>query len=392
MSVDVGMHTMYDDSVSVNDPQILAFAADIKLGAYEGAIWNRLSAPEQAISRKKYRIGNRTRTALTGTIGTGSGTGWADGTDTTDLPMSEAMVAILQVGSIMQVADEVVVVSSVDRTAFTIDVYERGAGNTSGASHADNVAFTVIGHAINDTDAKNVEARAEQTEDYENYCQLIFEPIEQTFEDRTEARKYFEENPQLQKEALDRIFRMLCQNCVRGRKRAGTNVYPAMFGGIIDQLSDTVTASGGTRVPLQYNVNGAFTEAKLKAALDLAFQYGKPNTMYCSPTNKHKLDPLTEQFIRIGKADARIAGTDNVTAYEYQGNRIDIVQDSAMPDTEIELVTEEFIHKAWKSNDSLRFVEEPPSSSRETRFSYQGQATVVVRGVGRDHVRMYGIV
>lgn len=388
MSVDVGTQTQYDDPVSVNNPEILAFAADIQLGAYEGAIYNSLSAPEKAINLDTFKVGQRSRTALTGVIGDGAATGWVDGTDTTDLPMSEAQIAILTVGMILQVASEVVVVKSIDRSAFTIDVYERGAGSTTGAAHADQVAFTVIGHAINDTDAANVEAIKEQTGDYENYCQLVFAPIEQTFTDRTDARKYMDQNPQLQKEALDRIFRMLCMTTVRGVKRQGTNSIPATTAGILDQLNDT---SSGTRTPLQYNCNGAFTETKLKAALDTAFRYGKPNAIYCSPTNKKIIDPLTQGFITMDRVTAQIAGTDNARAYEYQGQQLEIVQDSAYPDDRVSLVTKELIHKGWKANDTLKFVEEPPTSSRQVRFSYNGKWFVVVRGVGRDHVDMYGI-
>lgn len=389
MPVDVGVQTQYDDSVSINDPQILAFAEQIQLGRYEGQVYEALSAPEQAVTREKFRVGSRTRTALSGTIGTGAGTGWVDGTATTSLPMSEAQIAVLVIGMAMQVESEVVVVKSIDRAAFTINVYERGAGNTSGASHADNVAFTIIGHAINDTDAFNVEAIRERTEDYENYCQLVFVPIEQTFTDRTEARKYFDQNPQLQKEALDRIFRMLCQATVRGVKRAGTDSIPPMTAGVLDQLQDT---AGGARTPLRYNVNGAFTEDKLKAALDLAFQYGAPDEIWLSPTNKKILDPLTEQFIRMGKTEARRAGTDNIEEYEYQGHVLKIRQDQAYTNDRVSIVTKSSVHKGWKKGDVLKFAEEPPKSSRQSRWSYNGKWFCAVRGVGRDHVDMYGIV
>lgn len=389
MPVDVGVQTQYDDSVSINDPQILAFAEQIQLGRYEGQIYEALSAPETAVTREKFRIGSRSRTALTGTIGTGAGTGWADGTTTTSLPMQESQIAVLTIGMVLQVADEVVCVKSVDRSAFTIDVYERGAGNTSGAAHVDNVAYTVIGHAINDTDAYNIEAIRERTEDYENYCQLVFVPIEQTFTDETEARKYFDQNPQLQKEALDRIFRMLCQTTVRGVKRAGTDAIPPMTAGILDQLQDT---AGGARTPLRYNVNGAFTEDKLKAALDLAFQYGAPDEIWLSPTNKKILDPLTEQFIRMGKTEARRAGTDNIEEYEYQGHVLKIRQDQAYTNDRVSLVTSSAVHKGWKKGDVLKFSLEPAKSSRQSRWSYNGKWFCAVRGVGRDHVDMYGIV
>lgn len=383
--MDVGLHTEFDDSTSIIDPEVLAFAEDIQLGRFEGAIYNRLSAPPKAVSQDKFEVGSRTRTALSGVIGDGAGTGW-NNSATTGLAMLAAQIAVITVGMVLKVEDEVVVVSDVDRSGNTIDVFERGAGSTSAATHADTTAFTVIGHAPRDVDVKNVEHLAETTEKYENYCQLVFVPIEQTFTDRTEARKYYENNPQLKKEALDKVFRLLSQTTVNGVKVQGSSTKAHMTGGLLDQLSDSTG-----RTPLRYNVNGSFTEDALKAALDLAFQYGSPTHIYINPTNKQVLDALNEGHVRMTPEGARTAGLDNVNQYVYQGQVLDIVQDSAMPTSRVSLVTERFIHKFWKAKDMLRFVEEPPASSRELRDSYQGKWGMAVRGVGRDHVDMYGI-
>lgn len=385
--MDVGLHTEFDDPTSIIDPQVLAFAADINLGKFEGQIYNRLSAPPVAVKQDKFEVGARTRTSLSGVIGDGAAGGW-NNSATTNLAMQATQIAVLTVGMILQVEDEVVVVSDVDRSGNTIDVFERGAGSTSAASHADQVAFEVIGHAARDVDAKNVESLSEQTEAYENYCQLIFVPIEQTFTDRTEARKYYENNPQLKKEALDKVFRLLSKNCVRGVKVTGSDSKSHLTAGILDQLSDT---NGATRVPLRYNANGAFTEDKLKAALDLAFTKGSPDVIYLNPANKPVLNGLNEQHVRMTPGQARRAGLDNIVEYEYEGQVLTIVQDTAMPTSRVVIATESLIHKGWKQGDALRFVEEPPKSSRELRDSYQGKWFTAVRGVGRDHVDMYGI-
>lgn len=386
MVMDVGLHTEFDDPNSIIDPQILAFAADIQLGRFEGTIYNRLSAPPEAVKQDKFEIGSRTRTSLSGTIGTGSGTGWVDDNATTDLPMAEAQVAVLTVGMVMKVEDEVVVVSDVDRSANTIDVYERGAGSTDGAVHADTTAFLVIGHAPRDVDVKNVEALTELTGKYTNFVQLIFVPIEQTFTDRDEARKYYENHPQLKREALDKVFRLLASTTINGVKVTGSAAKAHMTGGLLDQLENSTVGT-----PLRYNANGAFTEDKFKAALDLAFATGAPETVYIHPTNKTVFDGLNEGHIRMDPQGARSAGQDNVAQYVYQGHVLEIVQDSGMPTSRVSIVTERFIHKFWKASDAIRFVEEPPASSRELRDSYQGKWGMAVRGVGRDHVDMYGI-
>ncbi len=388
--MDIGMHTHYDDPNTILDPLILGMAKDIELGAWEGAIWNLLGAPEEAITQEKFEIYDRSRTALTGVIGDGAGTGWADGSDTTDLPMTAAAVGVLTVGDVIQVEDEIVIVSSVDRSANTIDVFARGHGSTSGASHADTTAFTVIGKAINDTDLKNIESFAELSGKFTNYCQLVAETIDLTFTDETEARKAFQQRPQLIEEALDRIFRKLSKSVIKGVQSVGTASVPATTAGILEQLS----SGGGVRTPLRYNATGITApETVLKNALIACWNAGgNPDTAFISPANKRKFDALMEQFVRVGRSDASIVGLDNATAFQFQGKLIKFVQDQDMPDGRIELVTLKKVQKGWKQGDILRGpVKEPQQSSRELRYSLQGKFFTIVKGVGVDHIDLYNV-
>jgi hypothetical protein len=246
MAFDVGLHTHYDDPNTIIDPTILGMAAEINLGAWEGVIWNALSPQADAVNNFKYEIYDRSRTGLTGAIGTGAGTGWVDNSDTTDLPMNATAIGILSVGDVVEVEDEQVIVSSVDRSANTIDVFGRGHASSTAASHADNTAFTIIGKAVNDTDLKNVEAFAERSGIYTNYTQTAVEIIEQTFTDTIQARKAFEQRPQLIREAMDRMFRRLSLTAVKGRKAIGTASVPQTTAGVLQQLSD----GGGVRTPV----------------------------------------------------------------------------------------------------------------------------------------------
>lgn len=387
--MDIGLHTQYDDPNTILDPLILGMAKEIELGAWEGTIWNRLGAPKQAITQEKFEIYDRSRTALTGVIGNGAGTGWADGSDTTDLPMTEAAVGILTVGDVMQVEDEIVIVSSVDRSAFTIDVFARGHGSTTGASHADTTAFTVIGKAINDSDLKNMESFAELSGLYTNYVQLVAETIDMSFTDETEARKAFELKPQLIEEAMDRIFRKLAKSCIKGVQYVGTKTYPATTAGILEQLSN----GGGVRTPLRYNASGVTSpETVIKNALISCWNSGgNPTSILLSPANKRRFDALMEGFLRVNRSEASVVGTDNSVAFQFQGKTLPFVQDQDMPDTRIEIVTDKKLQKAWKAQDILRFVKEPQQSSRELRYSIQGKFATIVEGVGVDHIDLYNV-
>lgn len=388
--MDIGLHWHLDDPNTIIQPTIRGMAAEINLGAFEGIIWNRLSAPERAVDNYQFEIYDRSRTALSGVIGNGSGTGWADGTTTTSLPMTAAAVGVLTVGDVLDVESEQVIVKSVDRSGNTIDVWARGHGSTSGAAHADTTAFSVIGKAINDTDLKNVESFSELSGLYTNYTQTIVETIDQTFTDDIQARKAFEQNPQLLKEAMDRMFRKLSKTCIKGVKSVATKTSPQTTAGILEQLS----AGGGVRTPLRYNASGITSpESVLKNALISCWNSGgNPTHIYISPGNKRKFDPLMEQFIRTTRAEAGVIGTDNGTAYMFQGKVLPFVQDQDMPDTRIEIVTEQKLKKGWRTGDIMRGpIQEPPQSSRELRYSLQGSFFIEAYGVGVDHIDCYNV-
>ncbi len=391
MAMDIGLHTHYDDPNTIIEPTILGMAKTINLGAWEGTIFNLLGAPEQAVDNFKFEIYDRSRTSLTGVIGNGSGTGWVDGSDTTDLPMTSTAIGILTVGDVLEVGSEQVIVKSVDRGANTIDVWARGHAGTTGAAHADTTAFSVIGKAINDTDLKNVESFAERSGLYINYTQTFVELIEQTFTDEIQARKAFEQKPQLIKEAMDRMFRRLVKTTIKGRKQIGTASSPQTTSGILHQLED----GGGVRTPLRYNAAGdaGDPEAVIKNALINCWNNGgNPDHILLSPANKRKFDALMEQFIRVNRSEASVVGTDNGVAYQFQGKTLPFVQDQDMPSDRIEIVTLDRIKKGWRVGDIMRGpILEPQQSSREFRYSLQGTYFVQVQDVGNAHIDCYNV-
>lgn len=387
---DLGIHWSLDDPTTRPDPLILGMATEINFGKDEGIIYNRIGAHPERIDNFEFDIYDRSRTALSGVVGDGAATGW-DASDTTDLPMTADAVNVLTVGHVLLIENEQVIVKSVDRSANTIDVVARGHGATSGASHTDGTAFKVIGSAINNTDLKNVESFAELSGKYTNYCQRVVQTIDQEFDDELQARKAFEQKPQLIKEAMSRIAVQLFATSIHGTKSLKTKTSPYTTAGLLEQLS----VGGGVRSPLRYNAAGISSPIQLlQNALQVCWASGgNPNAIYLSPANRRKFNPLMEQF-KSGSVSQRsgVIGTDNATTFFYEDAELTFVADKDMPDNRIEIVTESDISKGWRAGDVLRGpIKEPRDSTLELRFSVYGSWFLVVQGVGVRHIDLYNV-
>jgi len=389
MAFIVGQVTEFDDSVTINNEDILALAAAVPLAANQGQFWNLLSAPSLALTGKAFEVYGRGLTALTGVVGNGSGTGWADGTATTSLPVPATSIAKIVIGSVLKIESEIVVVSAINRSTNVISVYARGEGSTSGASHADTTPFQIIGHAGSDTSLKDTESLSENSHVYVNYAQTVFELIDYTWGEQRLKRKGLSTDPLniLRQEAMNRAAAKLAAACLQGVKVLGTASRPYLTAGLFDQLEDT---AGATRSVNRYNASSAaFTETILKASLDQAFQYGNPNTLVMRQGYKNIMNSFNNAFI-ITPKENKIGGY-SIGKYEYEGKLLDIVVDQDCPNGKIGVVTKELCKKSWLQDDMLRFVEEPKASSREMKESLQGSVGIVVEGVGYDHLEIYGL-
>jgi len=390
MAFELGVITIYDDAVAVHQPDILVAAKAINLAVNQGAFYQSLSAPAAAISGKDFEIYGRTSTSMDSTIGTGAGTGWVDGVATTALPMSAVAVNKLTIGCILKVESEVVVVKAIDRSAYTIAVWSRGAGATTGAAHADTTAFTVIGHTIHDTDLKNVESRAETTNKYVNYCLTIAEAIDYTKSQQLVGRRGVVDNIAiLKEEAMLRVAILLSRASLNGIKFAGGKTAdPYSSAGLYEQLEDT---SGATRAILRYNASSAaLSKTILDAALAEAFLRGNPDTIWCTQKYKNIINAFNQPFINTTRED-KTAGY-SVSQYEYEGKTLSIRVDQDCADTKLAICTQALLQKGFQSSDVLSYMEEPKQSSREHRGTLSGSLGFVVEGVGYDHLEIYGLL
>ncbi len=393
MAFNFGTVTEFDDANSIHDPIVQAAAKAITLPRFKGVFYQEMGAPQAPVISREFDIYSRSKSARNGVIGDGT-TGWADGVATTSLPMTAAAIKGLTVGHVLKVEDEVVQVKSVNRTANTIDVKGRGLGGTTGAAHANATAFTVIGFAGLDSDLKNVESISESTLKYKNYVQTVFELLD--WEKGAElARKGLAAASIvaiLRQEAAYRVAEMLSLMAIHGYKQVGSAGVSWMSAGLLAQLADTAS---GARPVLSYNVGGALTETKLKAALEEVFLVGAPSQLLCSFKNKQTIN----SFITGNSAvqvttdiKNKIAGLDRVDYYDFEGMLLEVKVDADMPDDKIAVISPRQCRKGWLQNDTLQNVTEPAASSREKRESIQGSVGFVIEGVGYDHTYLYGIV
>lgn len=390
MPFNIGLHTEYDDPISILDPLVAIAAKKVRMGAHKGAFYNALKAPAQSITSKVFQVYGRSFTERKGAL---RGAGW-NASSTTGLIVSDNLANVITRGTVLKIGDELVIVKSVVRTsgAATIDVFARGAGGTTAATHAGTNVAVGIAHAGNDTDLKSVESFSENTNGYENYAHTLFEVIDYTKSQEILGRKGLGDAniPLLQAEAMQRVANHLAATALWSRKQKGNETIPYLTAGLFQQLEDTAGINSSTRNVNRFNFAAAtFNETNWKNALTKAFTVGNPETILCSAAIKRKFNDFNSGIIKTDRAD-KTAGYD-ITSYEFEGKKLSFLVDEDMPDNRICVLTLGLCQKGWLEGDMLRIVDEPSASSREKRASIQGTVGVIIDGVGYDHLDIYNV-
>lgn len=389
-----GQFTEFSDPVAQNDPVILAVAKAIDLGPFKGAFYQGMSAPSVPLTNKQFDVYSRSKTSRDGLIGDGAAGGWDDSAVAT-LKMSAGVLKGLTIGHVLQVEDEVVIVKAVNRTAFTIDVYARGAGTTNAAAHADQAVFKVIGYAGNDADLKNVESMNETTHLYSNYVQTVFEVMDWTKHASLVGKGLSAADATyvLIQEAEIRVAEMLSRMSILGIKQeAADDSDRYMSAGLYSQLFDT---NSGNRVPNLYDAGAApLTEAKVNAAIKDVFDNGGVvDTIWASPTNKGIVNTFnmanSALAVQTSKTD-HVAGT-YISAIDYEGHIIQVRIDSDLGNDKVPIVKQADCKKGWLVDDGLQKKDEPTQSTREFKKSLQGSLGFLVENVGENHTCIHNI-
>lgn len=386
--MDLGLHTTLSDTNSILDPEVIAIADRITPAQSPefGKVWDLFTTRETPFETEDYVVLTRNYTAPTVTLGTvaSDGSNWDSTSDATGLQITAGTIDRITVGDILLVGDEIVVVKSVDRSGNTIDVYERGAGDTSGATHATATVAKIIGSAHVEGTA-NAEAMAETTGKVTNYCQLFEETIDLSKADSDQSRRLGRTEPVLKAEAMERVMQDLARTAIYGTARIATATIPGMTRGLISYLNDVAGA-------LKTSVGGAFTETVLKNALDdVRAAGGSVNAIVLSIANKRIANGFTgADAIQTSRTDRE--GGQVLDAYIADGHgRIPFVVDIDFPNDKVALVNTRFMEKGWKVNDQLSFVPFTNVNPREKKDLLAGKAGLSVSGVGRTHALLTDI-
>lgn len=385
--MDLGLHTTLDDANSILDPEVIAIAEKINplMAAEFAKVWDLFTVRETPLQTDEYEILTRNYTAPDVTLGTvGSGTDWNSTSDTSALPVTSGTIDRLTIGDILLVDDEIVVVSAVDRSGNTIDVYERGAGDTTGATHTTSTVAKIIGNTHEEGKVQG-EAMAETTGKLTNYAQLVEEVVDLSKADTDQARKVGRTELFLKTEAMERVMRDLARNSIYGTARVNTASIPAMTRGLLSHLNDV---AGGIKTA----VSGAFTETSLKNILDdVRAAGGSVNAIVMSVANKRIANGFTGADHIQTTRDSREGGQ-VLDAYIADGlGRIPFVVDIDFPDDKVAVVNSRFMTKSWKVNDTLRFVPETNVNSRERKETLQGKFGLAMEQIGRSHGLLTGL-
>lgn len=387
--MDLGLHTTLSDSNSIADPEVIALAERITpLQAKEfGRVWDLFTTRATPFQTDEYEILTRNYTAPQVRLGTiGGSDSWDDANDTTALEINSADIDRLTVGDILLTAKgEIVVVKSVDRNGNTIDVYERGSGDSSNLStHVTGDIAKIIGNAHIEGTA-NAEAMAEQTSKLTNYCQIVEEVVDLSKENSDQARKIGMTADTLKAEAMERVMRDLARTAIYGVARAGTASIPALTRGLISHLYDV---SGGIKTA----VGGTFNETALKNILDDVRQAGgMVNAIVLSVANKRIANGFTGADAVQTTREDRLGGK-VLDGYIADGfGVIPFVVDIDMPDDKVAVVNSRFMTKAWKVNDELKFVPFTNTNPREKKELLAGKFGLAVEGVGKTHGLLYSL-
>ena len=388
---DLGMHTTLDDANSKLDPEVLAISARITpTQAREfGRVWDLFTPRPTPFITDEFEILVRNYTNPVVNDGTsGAGLLWDSASTTDALPISSATIDRITIGDVLKFNDEIVVVKAVDRTGNTIDVYERGAGETSGAQHysgsgGSGSTIKIVGNAHEEGKVQP-EAMAEGTTKFTNYMQLVEEVVDLSKADTDQARKTGRTADTLRQEAVERVIRDLARTAIDGVSRAPAAGFPQMTRGLLQWLN----LSGGIKT----NVAGAFTEATLRTILnDVRVAGGSPSAIVMSVNKKVTFNAFTSADAVNQDVNDRAAGR-IVERYLADGlGAIPVVVDLDFPDDTVAVVDTRKMIKGWKENDTLRFVEETNTNSREKKETLQGKFGLAVENVGQSHGLLTGL-
>ena len=270
------------------------------------------------------------------TIGTAS-TGWNSSADYTGLSVTDGDA--FRVGDVIMTADgEICIVSDVDESGNTIDVYSRGdCGSTESDANTDGDAIYIIGSAQLEGYTYGSDVRFYTRPSKVNYTQI--------FSDTISVSESYELIPkfgipkvsqhQLKMKQL-RLAKLLERAIIYGNPNTdtleGSSTQPRTMCGIIGKGS-TATYPNIQTNSLSLS-SAELTESNLKAEMQAVYDAsGDPNTIIVNSFNKGVISDFLAPYRRANMDDKKYGGV--VSKYETDFGICDIVLDRYMLQSDV---------------------------------------------------------
>ncbi len=379
MAIVHGQFTTYDAEFLADD--IRGFATRVE--PRFTIAWDLIPDMEQGTSAKLTWF-DKVRNALEGAV---RGSAW-DGSATTGLGIDDQLAVIVQIGDILQVEDEQVIVSGVTSRASSsgeITVFERGHGGTTPAVHADTTAIKIVGNAQREGRV-DIDGLTEDTVERTNFYSLVEEQAKISVKAKNQDYKDIENRMDSEREdAVIRALKKIGLSVIFGFPNEGSKLIPSSCGGFQHFLKD---ASLGAA---QFDQSGPFTEDGLKEILKaVATRGGSTTHVLMSLANKAIANNFNSAITQTDRRDTQAGAVVN-TFLDDNAGVVLLVGDLNMPDDVIYTLNQRKLRKAWFRDDTLRFVEETNTSSREVAETLQGQYSIMVKDIATDHGALIGI-
>lgn len=380
----IGQYTTFDSEFLA--PDIRATAALVEPSITR--TWDIIPEVEPGISRD-LRWYDSESNSLQGEVRTA----W-NVAGTAGLAIDDALAKIINIGDVIRVESEYVVVKAVDRSigAATIDVHERGHGGSTPATHAAALIIYIVGsaHVEGTVDGEGI---IEDNIKRINYPQLVEEPIHVSF---SAANQSFEDSAfqnkleEARQKVMVRALKKLNKSVLFGLANEGTKSKPSSAGGIKHFLENDSNN-------ININVGGAISEAKLKSALkEIVLRGGIPNLILCSVDAKMVINGFNRTTVEVQTQTPRTDRTAGsiIDYYEFDGiGRIAVMADPLLTHAfgELYILNVRKLKKFWMKNDAMRFAPEP-ANSREFKETLQGRYSFVMKDSQTDFARLFGII
>jgi len=247
------------------------------------------------------------------------GIGWDD-TSTTGLAVDDA--SKFQDGHVILVESEKLVVKDVDTSADTIDVYARGFGGTSAATHADDTAITIVGMARLEGDDADYGALTDISAPY-NYTSIFQKAIKVSGTMQAITQHGVDDEFMYQaNKAVPHLLRLVERMAFYGERVAGSAAAPRSAGGL-----DTFITNNSV------NAGGAIAKADVDNLMEeIIMDGGYPDLLVMNPRVANDLRGLLDNssFIRIGQDENKL-GLDAIERVMTQYGELELVMDRWCP-------------------------------------------------------------